>query len=599
MMKKFILIVCGSFVGAFLAFIFFMIAAMIMSFAIMGTMSMGSAKNAVSVSKHSILKLDLGTTISERGGSDPIDMMALISGEGMPSSLGLNTVISAIENAAQDDKVDGIYIECNGVSAAPATLKTMRRALKEFKKSGKWIAAYGYEGINQADYYLASVADSIYINPVGALDLHGMASVTPYLKKLLDKVGVEMQVVRVGTFKSAVEPYMLEDMSEANRLQQEHYLGTIWKEMLDSIAVDRKLQYAALNSLCDSVVVTLQPNELIKSKLVDKIAYKDEMENILRARTDVDKKDDLKFVVPDDLASSLEDIAGGDHIAVVYAVGEIDGTPSLGSTEEGIDSEKLSETIHDLMNDDNVKGIVLRVNSPGGSAFGSEQLWKAIQDFKAAGKPVAVSMGDYAASGGYYISCGADRIFAERTTITGSIGIFGVIPCPHDLIENKLGVHMATVKTNENADMGAMGLKLTPAQRAAMQNMVNQGYELFTKRCADGRHVSQDSIKKIAEGRVWDGITAKQIGLVDDFGGIREAVAWVANKAKLGKDYKTQNYPTFEDKFMTLLDKYMVTRYEARLQGEMGLMYDWHKQLQRIMGRDRILCLMPEGEISL
>jgi protease-4 len=597
MMKRFILIVCGSFVGAFLAFLIFLFVGMIMSFAIMGSMGSGNSKKAVAVSKHSILKLDLGANISERGGNDPIDMMSLMRGDGLPSSLGLNTILSAIENAADDDKVDGIYIECNGLSASPATMKTIRRALKEFKKSGKWIAAYGHEGINQTDYYVASVADSIYINPVGALDLHGMASVTPYMKKLFDKVGLKMQVVRVGSFKSAVEPYILDDMSDANRLQQEHYLGAIWHEILDSIAADRKLQAASLNSLCDSVILTFQPTQLIQNKLVDKLVYRQEMEDILRARTEVDKADDLHFVSPDDLASDLEVSATGDHIAVVYAVGEIDGSASMmGPAEEGIDSEKLSETIYQLMNDDNVKGMVLRVNSPGGSAFGSEQIWKAIMDFKAKGKPVAVSMGDLAASGGYYISCCADRIFAERTTITGSIGIFGMIPDVSELVENKLGVHMASVKTNENGDMGAMGKKFTPAQLAAMQNMVNQGYELFTKRCADGRHVAQDSIKKIAEGRVWDGITAKQIGLVDEFGGIREAVAWVANKAKLGKDYQTQNYPAIEDPFMAMLNKYMTTRYEMRLQGEMGVLYDWHKQLQRILGRDRILCLMPEQE---
>ena len=598
MMKKFILIVCGSFVGAFLAFMFFMIAAMIMSFTIMGSMSMAGKKTAAVVTKHSILNIDLGTEISERGGNDAVDMMTLLQGEGMPSSLGLNTVISAIENAADNDKVDGIYIECNGVSAAPATLQAMRRALKEFKKSGKWIAAYGHEGINQADYYRASVADSIYLNPVGAVDLHGMASVTPYMKKLFDKVGVEMQVVRVGTFKSAVEPYMLEDMSDANRLQQEHYLGTIWKEMLDSISADRKLQYDALNTLCDSVVLTFDTQELIQHKLVDKLVYQNEMEDILRARTQVKKGDDLNYVSPDDLASDLEASATGDHIAVLYAVGEIDGGGSITTTEEGIVSDKLCETIYKLKDDNNVKGMVFRVNSPGGSAFGSEQIWKAIKDFKDSGKPVAVSMGDYAASGGFYISCCADRIFAERTTLTGSIGIFGVIPSLNELIENKLGVHMASVKTNENADMAVMGKKLTPAQLAALQNMVNDGYELFTKRCADGRHVTQDSIKKIAEGRVWDGITAKQIGLVDDFGGIREAVSWVANKAKLGKDYKTQNYPAIEDQFMAMLDKYMATRYESRLKGEMGVLYDWHKQLQRILGRDRILCLMPVEEIQ-
>ena len=595
MMKKFILIVCGSFVGAFLAFLFFMFAAMIMSIGMMG--SMNGSKKSVSVSKHSILKLDLGTSICERGGDETIDLMSLMNGE-LPNNLGLNTVISAIENAADNDKVEGIYIECNGVSAAPASLQEIRRALKQFKKSGKWIAAYGYEGINQADYYLASVADSIYLNPVGAVDLHGFGGVTPYMKKLFDKVGVEAQVVRVGTFKSAVEPYMLEDMSEANRLQTEHYLGAIWDDMRDSIALDRKLQSAALNSLCDSVVFCFTPQRLIQEKLVDKLVYRAEMDDILRARTDVDKDDDLNFVGPNDLASDLESMTLGDHIAVVYAVGEIDATSSMPTTEEGINSKKLSETIHKLMKDDNVKGMVFRVNSPGGSAFGSEQIWKAIEDFKAAGKPVAVSMGDYAASGGYYISSGADRIFAERTTITGSIGIFGLILSYENLMENKLGVHMASVKTNENADIGATGKKLTPAQTAALQNMVNEGYELFTKRCADGRHVTQDSIKQIAEGRVWDGITAKQIGLVDEFGGIAEAAAWVAKKAKLGDDFKTCNYPEIKDKFEAMLEKYMVNRYESRLQGEMGMFYEWHKQLMRILGRDQVLCLMPEQEIK-
>ena len=597
MMKKFILIVCGSFVGAFLAFLIFLFAAMIMSFGIMGSMG-SSGKKAVSVNKHSILKLDLGTTINERSGGEEIDMMTLLSGDIIPSDLGLNTMISAIENAAEDDKIEGIYIECNGVNAAPATLKAVRRALKEFKKSGKWIAAYGHEGINQADYYLASVADSIYLNPVGAVDLHGFGSVTPYMKKLFDKVGVEMQVVRVGSFKSAVEPYILSEMSEANRLQQEHYLGAIWNDMRDSIAADRKLASAALNTLCDSVVVCFNTQRLIKEKLVDKLVYLDEMEDILRARTKVDKKDDLNYVSPDDIADDLELPAIGDHIAVVYAVGEIDGATGMLSGEEGIDSKKLSETIHKLANDDNVKGMVFRVNSPGGSAFGSEQIWKAIKDFKATGKPDAVSMGDYAASGGYYISCLADRIFAERTTITGSIGIFGMIPSYQELVENKLGVHMESVKTNENADLGATGKKLNPVQLAAMQNMVNEGYELFTKRCADGRHVSQDSIKKIAEGRVWDGITAKQIGLVDEFGGIAEAVKWVAQKAKLGDDYSTQNYPEMKDPFQAMLEKYTQTRYESRMREEMGPLYEWHQQLMQILGRDRILCLMPEGKIQ-
>jgi len=597
MMKRFLLIVCGSFVGAFLAFMLFMIVGIVMSFGIMGSMSMGGGKKGnVSVSKHSILKLDLGMNISERDDSEPLDMMSLLQNQGLPTSTGLNTLVAAIENAATNDKVDGIYIECNGVSAAPATLEKLRSALKQFKKSGKWIAAYGYEGINQADYYLASVADSIYLNPVGAVDLHGMGSVIPYFKKALDKLGVKMQVVRVGTFKSAVEPYMLEDMSEANRLQTEHYLGAIWNEMRNSIATDRKMTSEALNTLCDSVVFCFDTKDLLKSKLVDKLVYSNEMDDILRARTQVKKEDDLNFVDPSDLVTSLDNIAMGEHIAIVYAVGEISSTTGDGNTE--INGQELSKTILRLKDDENVKGMVLRVNSPGGSAFASEQIWKAVQDFKAAGKPVAVSMGDYAASGGYYISCNADRIFAERTTITGSIGIFGMIPSFNQLVEDKLGVHMATVKTNENADMGAIGKDMTPAQLAALQKMVNAGYELFTKRCADGRHMSQDSIKKIAEGRVWDAVTAKQIGLVDEFGGIKEATAWLAKKLNMGDDYETQNYPEAKDKFEALLEKYMNSRYEARLKEELGPLYEWHQEMQRILKRDHILCLMPVAEIK-
>jgi len=602
MMKRFILVVCGSFVGAFLAFLFLMFTAIIMSFAVMG--AMGSGGNTVSVGKHSILKLDLGTDIVERAGSQSLDVMTLLQGGELDTSLGLNTLLSAIDNAASNDKVDGIYIECNGVSAAPATLQTVRRALKRFKDSGKWIVAYGNMGIDQADYYLASVADSIYLNPIGSVDIHGLASVTPYMKKLLDKVGVQMQVLRVGTFKSAVEPYMLEDMSDANRLQQLHYLGMVWREMRDSMAADRKIASLAFNALTDSVVVAMQPQELVKNHLVDKLCYRHEVEDMLRERTDVKKKDDLHFVSPNDLASPLEEAVGGDHIAVVYAVGEIDGATGMMSSGDGIDSEKLSKTIRELIDNDKVKGMVLRVNSPGGSAFGSEQIWKAVEDFKASGKPVAVSMGDYAASGGYYISCAANRIFAERTTITGSIGIFGMIPCANELAENKLGLHPVSVKTNANADMGGMSLfglttqPLTPVQRSAIQNMINNGYELFTQRCADGRGVSQDSIKAIAEGRVWDGITAVKIGLVDEWGGLDDAVAWVSKQVDLGDNCKTQNYPALTDQWATMLEGYMMGRCEARLQREMGILYDWHQQLQRVVNRAHVQCLMEPVEIK-
>jgi signal peptide peptidase SppA len=310
--------------------------------------------------------------------------------------------------------------------------------------------------------------------------------------------------------------------------------------MRDCIAKDRKLESAALNTLCDSVVVTFKADRLLKEKLVDKLVYRNQMEDILRARTKVDKKDDLNYVSPEDLADDLEASATGDHIAVVYAVGEIDGSPSMGSTEEGINSDKLCETILKLKDDDNVKGMVFRVNSPGGSAFGSEQIWKAVMDFKAAGKPVAVSMGDYAASGGYYISCCADRIFAERTTITGSIGIFGMFPDASELMNDKLGLKVATVKTNEFADMGGYDRPFNEKESALLQGYINRGYDLFTKRCADGRGMSQDSIKVIGEGRVWTGVHAKKLGLVDQLGSLDDAIAVAKKKAKIEECQKKE-----------------------------------------------------------
>ena len=597
MMKKFLLIVCGSFVGTTLALVVFMLMSIVFSIAMM---SMGDSmgKTSASVQKNSILHLKLEGEIAEREGGGDMSMLAMLQGQNT-SSMGLNTLIAAIEKAKTDKKIEGIYIECEGAAAAPATRQTLRNALKDFKKSGKWIYAYGNESIGQGDYYLASVADSIFINPVGAVDVHGMASSIPYYKKVLDKVGVEMQVIRVGTFKSAVEPYMLEDMSDANKLQIEHYMGSIWHNMRDSMAADRKIDVARFDQMTDSILVCMEPDSLVKNKIVDGLCYPVEMEARLKALTKLGKDDDLRLVDPADYATAVEESVSGDHIAVLYAVGEIvqQGSNNPMSDLDAIVGEKMVKQIKELQDDENVKGMVLRVNSPGGSAFASEQIWKALEDFKASGKPLAVSMGDYAASGGYYISSGAQRVFAEPTTITGSIGIFGIIPCYEELAENKIGVHMAVVKTNENADMGVMTKRLTPAQKNALQRMVNSGYDLFTKRCAQGRHVTQDSIKKIAEGRVWDGMTALKIGLVDELGNLQAAIDWVAKKANMKKDFKTQNYPALSTDWRSMLNKMMVMQYEMKLQGEMGMLYEWHKQLQQIGQRDHILCLMPETVI--
>lgn len=595
MMKKFILIVCGSFVGVWLALIFFTIASVIMSFAIFGSMaSMGS--QTVNVKNNSLLYIDLSGPINERSGLDDINPLALIQNGDLSESASLDVLTKAIDDAKDNDKIKGIYINCEGVAASPATLFELRSALSKFKKqSSKFIYAYGNDGISQSDYYVASVADSIFLNPVGAVDIHGLAATIAYPKKLLDKLGIEMQVIRVGTFKSAVEPYMIDSISPANRLQQEHYLGSIWSNMVDSIAQSRKLSPARLNQIADGIVMTLPADTLKSYRLIDGICYRREFENKLKKLTKVDLDDDLNLVSPQDLASSTDDSSkGSKEIAVVYAVGEIDG-----QSGSGIDSEELVETIQDLENDKDVAGLVLRVNSPGGSAFGSEQIWKALDDFKKSSKTFAVSMGDYAASGGYYISCGGERIFAEPTTITGSIGIFGMIPNLSGIVNNKLQVNISTVKTNTNADFGVLTNPLSPVQRAAMQNMINRGYDLFTSRCANGRKVSQDSIKTIAEGRVWDGKSALKIGLVDEFGNLDKAISWVAKKEKLHDgDYKVGTYPDAKNRWLKLLDKYTDARADKQLQERFGIIYDAYRQAEAMLSRKHVLCMMQPVNIE-
>ncbi len=598
MMKKFILIVCGSFVGSFLAFLIFTLCALAISFSLLFSMS---SSMKPSVKDKSVLYLKLDGNVAEYEGANQMGIMDLIQGrEKTPS---LNTMIKALHVAETEDKIKGVLIDCNGASASTATLRQLRQAIAEFKKnSRKWVYAYANEGYEQGDYYVASVADSVLLNPIGAVDVHGLVTVTPYFKKVLDKVGVEMQIMRVGTYKSAVEPYMLDSISPANREQQTLFLGNLWKTMAGEIAASRHIDATAFNAMVDNVMLAQPAEYLLAKHLIDATAFKHQLEDRLKVKLGIDDDDDLRVASPEALAGNYDNGSNEDGIvAVVYAVGEIDGSSSPAS-ESGIDSEELVNTILDLKKDDDVKGLVLRVNSPGGSAFGSEQIWEALEEFKKSGKTFAVSMGDYAASGGYYISSGAHRIFADETTITGSIGIFGVIPCAEELVQNKLGINTSIVKTNANSDMGAAGImskKLTPVQMAAMQNYVNRGYDLFTKRCATGRKVSQDSIKKIAEGRVWDGITAKKIGLVDEFGGLDKAIEWVAKKANLNDGYyQVQEYPNDELDVRKFMKLYSTQLYAKEMQDQMGLFYQYFEQTRAILNRDHVLCLMEPMEIK-
>lgn len=595
MLKKFFLIICGSFVGSFIAIMVAMLCVLMLGVSI--SLSMG--RGTETVKSLSILKIDLSGAVEERSEevSSVNELIAILQGSEKGASL--QDIERSLSVAMLDDNIDGVVLNCNGVQAAPATLRAIRQAIVNFKKSKKWVYAYGNMGFDQGDYYVATAADSIFINPVGAVDVHGMASCTPYFKKVLDNIGVEMQVIRVGAYKSAVEPYMLDAMSPENREQQQLYLGNIWGVIENEMADARKIDRGAFNQYVDSILLVQPADTLIKRHLVDAKIYRPEFENRLRKLTNVKETDDLNFVSPQMLATNYDAGENKDGvIAVVYACGEIDG----GTPGEGIDSEQLVDCIGKLQRNDDVKALVLRVNSPGGSAFGSEQIWHALENFKKAGKTFAVSMGDYAASGGYYISCGADRIFADSTTITGSIGIFGVIPCAQDLVENKIGVNVEVVKTNENADLLAMGVlskRLTPAQRQSIQNSVNEGYELFTKRCADGRKVKQDSIKAIGGGRVWDGISAKKIGLIDQFGSLADAIEWTAKKAGLNTGYySVECYPTMEENMMAMLGKYMQMRTTEKMKRDMGMFYAYYESIQAILHRDHILCLLPETELK-
>ncbi len=592
MIKKFFSNVLGSFVGAWLALVVFSMTAVIMGFAFLGSMAaLKMESESTTVQDKSILYLNLATAFDERSSDN--DAINTLLGNKEDKGSSLETVLKALKVAKDEKSVTGVFVDCKGNSAGIASLFEVRRALQEFKESGKFVMAYGNEGISQGDYYVASVADSIMLNPVGAVDIHGLSSTIPFFKGLLDKVGIEMQVIRVGTFKSAVEPYIETQASPANRMATEAYLKSIWGNLCDSISLSRLIPADKLNLLADSLMVTQTTEYLLENNIVDGLCYHFEMLDILKNKSGLDAKDDVRLVSPEQVAGMKIEKTHADKVAVIYAEGEIDG-----SSENGVNSSNLVKDIIKISKDDAIKAVVLRVNSPGGSAFGSEQIWAALEEVKKAGKPFAVSMGDLAASGGYYISCGADRIFAEPVTITGSIGIFGVIPCIKELMNDKLGVTQSVISTNANGDFISVTEPMTAVQRAAMQRMINEGYELFTSRCANGRKMDINDLKKIAEGRVWDGVTAKELGLVDEFGNLADAIDWAVETAKVG-DYSVVVYPELDNSFMRYLRGYVKTEMGKMLASETGELYKYRDVINTVINRDRVQCLMEPVEVKL
>ena len=585
-MKSFIKYTMATVVGIFLTMTLFTIISIISLAGMMATEGMSAP-----IKEKSILRLDLSGTLAERSESNPF---AVLMGE-ENTALSLEDALLALDKAAKNENIIGVYLEGGSMGANPGMAQELRQALVEFKESGKWVVAYG-DSYGKTAYYLSSVADSVLLNPEGNVDFGGMASQIMFYKDVMEKIGVKMQVFKVGTYKSAVEPFICTEMSPANREQVTSYLFSIWTNMLKDVAASRNMEMGKLNSLADSLTMISEASVALNGGLVDKLCYMDEVKAILREKSGLeDEDDDLVFASVADVAKS-ETLGEkvDEQVAVYYAYGEIVQSQGTGlgiSQEHQIVGEKMIKDLQDLREDDDVKAVVIRVNSPGGSAFASEQIWREVCLLKEK-KPVVVSMGGMAASGGYYISCAANRIFAEPTTLTGSIGIFGMIPDMSELMTEKIGLKFDVVKTNEMSDIGTMARPFNEAESAQMQKMINRGYDLFTKRVADGRGMAQDSVKLIAEGRVWTGEQGLNIGLVDELGNLDDAVAHAAELAKVEK-FRAVGYPAPDNPFEQLLNQTKGGYLDSELRELLGEGYAVYSLVRNVKDADRIQARMP------
>lgn len=532
----------------------------LMSFVMLLTMALAS-EGRPSVKDGSVLRIQLSGQINERSKSNPF---AEFLGNDALVSQGLDELKTAIRVAKDNDRVKGIYIEGGAFSADFATLEELRKSLVDFKKSGKFILSYA-DIYTQGSYYLASTADRVLLNPQGMLDWHGIASQPIFFTDLMKKVGVKMQVFKVGTFKSAVEPFILTGMSDANRQQVQSFVGDIWQGICRDVAASRKLTVDSLNAYADRYAVLAPSTSYVQMHLVDSLSYIDGVRDKLRQLAQTEK---VNFVSVSDMAKLDKPNKSSDKVAVYYAEGDIVDQMSKTSQQSQIVGQTVVDDLDRLANDDKVKAVVLRINSGGGSAYASEQMWRAVQLLKKK-KPVVVSMSGMAASGGYYMSCGADYIVAEPTTLTGSIGIFGMVPDASELLTEKLGLHFDVVKTNVASDFGAMGRGINPQEAEAMQAYVNNGYRLFLQRVADGRKMKPEDVDKIAQGRVWTGRQALQIRLVDKLGTLEDAIAEAARRANV-KDYSVTHSPApsnWYDQFLasTLKKDYLEEKLHATL----------------------------------
>lgn len=506
-----------------------------------------SQSETAPVADNSVLVLRLTGSLSERANDD---VLASLFGDRIPK-LGLATMTEAIRQAKESDKVKGIYIEAGAFAPdSYASLAAIRRELEEFRKAGKWIVAYG-DSYTQGAYYLASVADKVYLNPQGQVDWHGLGSEPVFVKDLLAKLNVRMQVAKVGTYKSATEMFTGEKMSDADRQQTTAYLTGIWQNVVSAVGKSRSLTAQQLNAYADSLVSLAAPQDYVR--MVDGLLYTDQVRQAVKKKMGLSPDDEIPQVSMSDLLAAGPEDKKGDEIAIYYAVGDIvDGVVAMPSRESVIDAQKVCADLQDLAKDKDVKAVVLRVNSPGGSAYASEQIWHQVMELKKV-KPVVVSMGSYAASGGYYISCPANWIVAEPNTLTGSIGIFGMFPDVSGLLREKLGLKFDEVKTNKYALFGTRSRPFTADELSHLESYIDRGYKLFRQRVADGRRLKVEQVEQVAQGHVWLGQDALRVGLVDQLGGVEVALRKAAQLAKLTQWHSTA-YPVLPDYLSQLLD---------------------------------------------
>lgn len=510
-----------------------------------------STETEVVIRDNSVLRLKLNGELKDRVLSD--DTFSFLLGKDQ-INYGLEDILDAINKATTNEQIKGIYIEAGNLSTSYSSLWEIREALSKFKEAGKFIISYA-DHYTQGLYYLVSVSNKVILNPQGMIFWAGLSSNPIYFKDLLSKIGVEMQVFKVGTYKSAVEPYISNEMSNENKEQLTALLDNTWKNVLTSVSEDRKISVDSLNYLADQMLM-FQPTEtLLTNHVVDTLLYKTEVEALINSHLGVDTDKKMNYVSVNDMAKFKQKTPkdrSGNLLAVYYASGEIiDEAPAYSmQASDYIIGNKMVKELKKIEEDKHIKAVVLRVNSPGGSAYASEQIWKAVKDLKKK-KPVIVSMGDYAASGGYYISSAADTILATPTTLTGSIGIFGMYPNTKEITQ-KIGIHIGSVKTNQFSDFGVIGRGLDKEEQALMQAHVNRGYDLFLARCAEGRKTTPNEIHKVAEGRVWTGEMAKELNLVDNLGGLEAAIQLAAEKAEIDA-YTLMSYPEKESLLTTLL----------------------------------------------